>query len=422
MSGGKRLETNLMDKIATAVSSTASSRLSIPAGLSQFQITVLLVDDQAIIGEAVRGMLAEEKDIRLHYCADPTQALRVSNEIRPTVILQDLVMPEIDGLTLVRFFRANPATRDTPLIVLSSKEEPVTKAEAFGLGANDYLVKLPDKIELIARIRHHSRGYINLLQRNEAYAALAESQKRMANEIHAAVKFVESLLPEPMETPLRIDSRYVPCADLGGDTFGYHWIDEDHLAVYLLDVTGHGLDSALLSVTVMNVLRSKSLAGADPRFPGQVLAALNDAFPEENYGGKMFTIWYGVYHRPSQTLLWSGGGHPGSLLFSGAAPAGSLPDRLESTGPMIGMMPWPEFGALQCAVPPGSRLYVYSDGCHEIQKSDGAVWNFEEFVAFMAQPPSSNVSLMDQLLQTARALKGGDQLDDDFSIIELRFP
>jgi phosphoserine phosphatase RsbU/P len=411
-----------MEPIAIAASSTAGTRLSIPSGLSQYQITVLLVDDQAIIGEAVRGMLADEKDIRLRYCADPTQALRVANEVRPTVILQDLVMPEIDGLTLVKFFRANPATRDTPLIVLSSKEEPLIKAEAFGLGANDYLVKLPDKIELIARIRYHSRGYINLLQRNEAYAALAESQKRMANEIHAAVTFVMSLLPEPMETPLRIDSRYVPCADLGGDTFGYHWIDEDHLAVYLLDVTGHGLDSALLSVTVMNVLRSRSLAGADPRVPGQVLAALNDAFPEDKYGGKMFTIWYGVYHRPSRTLSWSGGGHPGSLLFPGAAPAGSLPDRLESTGPMLGMMPWPEFETIQCAVPPGSRLYVYSDGCHEIQKSDGAVWSFEEFVAFMAQASGSDVSQMDQLLQTARALKGGDQLDDDFSIIELRFP
>jgi sigma-B regulation protein RsbU (phosphoserine phosphatase) len=210
--------------------------------------------------------------------------------------------------------------------------------------------------------------------------------------------------------------------DLGGDTFGYHWIDEEHLAVYLLDVTGHGLDSALLSVTVMNVLRSKSLAGADPRIPGQVLGALNDAFPADNFGQKMFTIWYGVYHLPSRTLFWSGGGHPASLLFSGAAPAGSLPDRLESTGPMMGMMPWPEFETSRCEVPSGSRLYIYSDGCHEIQKSDGGVWNFDEFVACMAQPSRSSTSQMDQLLQTARGLKGSDQLDDDFSIIELRFP
>ena len=116
-----------------------------PSGLTQHRITVLLVDDQAIIGEAVRRMLAAESDIEFHHCSDPTQALATANAIRPTVILQDLVMPDVDGLTLVKFFRANPATRDVPMIVLSSKEEPAIKAEAFALGANDYVVKLPDR-------------------------------------------------------------------------------------------------------------------------------------------------------------------------------------------------------------------------------------------------------------------------------------
>ena len=102
-----------------------------PDGMTDFPITVLLVDDQKIIGEAVREMLADEMDVILRFCQDPTQAIEVANEVEPTVILQDLVMPEIDGLTLVKFFRANPATRDTPMIVLSSKEEPVIKAEAL---------------------------------------------------------------------------------------------------------------------------------------------------------------------------------------------------------------------------------------------------------------------------------------------------
>ncbi len=87
-------------------------------------------------------------------------------------------MPEIDGLTLVKMFRANEPTHETPIIVLSTKEEPTVKSEAFALGANDYIVKLPDRLELLARIRYHSKGYINLLQRNEAYDALQESQRR----------------------------------------------------------------------------------------------------------------------------------------------------------------------------------------------------------------------------------------------------
>ena len=116
------------------------------APVPQRPIRVLLIDDQAIIAEAVRRMLASETDILFHYCSDPTAAIRTATELEPTVILQDLVMPDIDGLLLVRFFRANPATRDVPLIVLSTREDPQVKAEAFALGASDYLVKLPDKI------------------------------------------------------------------------------------------------------------------------------------------------------------------------------------------------------------------------------------------------------------------------------------
>src|SRR5262249_18741542 len=132
-------------------------------------VTVLLVDDQAIIGESVRQVVAGETDMEFHFCQDPTKAIELANTVQPTVILQDLVMPQIDGLQLLKFFRANKATRLTPMIVLSSKEEPVIKAQAFSLGANDYLVKLPDRVELVARIRYHSRGYIALLERNEAY-------------------------------------------------------------------------------------------------------------------------------------------------------------------------------------------------------------------------------------------------------------
>jgi adenylate cyclase len=154
--------------------------------LPKHAIKVLLVDDQAIIGEAIRRMLAPEKDIIFQFCNDPTAALHMANKFAPTVILQDLVMPDIDGLMLVRFFRANAATRDIPLIVLSTKEEPKIKAEAFALGANDYVVKLPDKLELLARIRYHSKGYISRLERNDAYKAL----EQMAKELQLHNRFI----------------------------------------------------------------------------------------------------------------------------------------------------------------------------------------------------------------------------------------
>nr|WP_150696359.1 PleD family two-component system response regulator [Pandoraea terrae] len=140
---------------------------------------VLLVDDQAMVGEAIRRALSGEENIDFHYCSNPDEALKVAEQTRPTVILQDLVMPGIDGLSLVRQYRASPVTKDIPIIVLSTKEDPAVKSEAFSAGANDYLVKLPDTIELVARIRYHSRSYLNLLQRDEAYRALRESQQQL---------------------------------------------------------------------------------------------------------------------------------------------------------------------------------------------------------------------------------------------------
>ena len=140
---------------------------------------VLLVDDQAMIGEAVRRGLAHEDNIDFHFCADPHQAIAQAIRIKPTVILQDLVMPGLDDLTLVREYRNHPATQNIPIIVLSTKEDPMIKSAAFAAGANDYLVKLPDNIELVARIRYHSRSYMTLLQRDAAYRALRVSQQQL---------------------------------------------------------------------------------------------------------------------------------------------------------------------------------------------------------------------------------------------------
>jgi CheY-like chemotaxis protein/HPt (histidine-containing phosphotransfer) domain-containing protein len=154
---------------------------------------VLLVDDQAMVCEAIRRALINQFDIDFHYCPDAREAINMANQIKPTVILQDLVMPGIDGLTLVSQYRTNPGTKDTPIIVLSTNENPQVKGQAFALGANDYLVKLPDKIELVARIRYHSRAFLNLLQRDAAYRALRESQQQLIESNAALISLNQKL-------------------------------------------------------------------------------------------------------------------------------------------------------------------------------------------------------------------------------------
>jgi len=140
---------------------------------------LMLIDDQPMVADLVKRSIQGEPDINFHYCEDPTNALREAENIRPTVILLDLVMPEMDGMTLLRFLRANPTTHDVPVVVLSTREEADTKAEAFANGANDYAVKLPERPELLARIRYHSAAYIHKLQRDDAFRALRASQEAL---------------------------------------------------------------------------------------------------------------------------------------------------------------------------------------------------------------------------------------------------
>ena len=154
---------------------------------------VLLVDDQAMVCEAVRRALANQTGHRLPLLRRCPRSPQLANQIKPTVILQDLVMPGIDGLTLVNQFRSNPATREIPIIVLSTNENPQVKGQAFALGANDYLVKLPDKIELVARIRYHSKAFLNLLQRDAAYRALRESQQQLIESNAALISLNQKL-------------------------------------------------------------------------------------------------------------------------------------------------------------------------------------------------------------------------------------
>lgn len=119
-------------------------------------IVVLLVDDQAFVGAALGMLLKSELDIKLHSCLQAVDAIAFANKIAPAVVLQDLVMPDIDGLTLVRLFRENPQTAATPVIVLSGNDDAATRARALAAGAKGYLVKLPPKAELLACIRHHA--------------------------------------------------------------------------------------------------------------------------------------------------------------------------------------------------------------------------------------------------------------------------
>ncbi|SAL32960.1 diguanylate cyclase [Caballeronia humi] len=259
-----------------AVADLLAAALNAPPA-AECPVMALLVDDQAIIAEALRRALAGEPDVDLHYCANPEDALRVARETRPTVILQDLVMPGVDGLTLVRQYRENPSTRDIPIIVLSTKEEPRIKSAAFSAGANDYLVKLPDTIELVARIRYHSRSYLNLLQRDEAYRALRQSQQHLLATNLELQRLTNSDGLTGLSNRRRLDD-YVSAewrrAMRDGASIGFLMIDVDNFKSYN-DTYGHVAGDDVLKLIAhaieASLNRSSDLAA---RFGGEEFAVV----------------------------------------------------------------------------------------------------------------------------------------------------
>ncbi|NGX57827.1 MAG: Phosphoserine phosphatase RsbU [Chlamydiae bacterium] len=383
----------------------------------QHHVKVLLVDDQAIISESVKVMLADEKDIEFAYCSDPTKAIDVANDFEPTVILQDLLMPEIDGMTLVRYFRANPKTKEVPLIVLSAKEEPTVKAEAFANGVNDYLVKLPSKEEMIARIRYHSKGYISMLERNEAFEKLAQSQSALQQELDEAADYVRSLFPEPITGDITTYWKFIPSAQLGGDAFGYHWIDDQNFAIYLIDVCGHGVKAALLSISVINVLRSQSLSQSNYLEPSSVLNGLNHAFPMESNNNMFFSMWYGVYNKETKALTYSSGGHPPAFLIDQE----NHLNELHTGGVLIGGFSDATFNQETTFIKNPSRLLVFSDGVFELERSDNTHSTFTDFKNQLKAMLPGDRQLVEKIESWSREINGAGSFADDFSLLQVDF-
>ena len=379
-------------------------------------VRVLLIDDQALIGECVRRMFTTESDVQFHYVSDPMLALEAAREFRPTVILSDLVMPQMNGLDLVDRFRADEDTARIPLIVLSSMEEAATKAQAFRRGANDYLVKLPDRLELLARVRHHSAGYVSMLQRDAAYDALRQSQQMLADDLAEAARYVQSLLPGYLFGPLMATSKFVPSASLGGDAYGYYWLDDDTFVLFLLDVSGHGVGSALLSVSVLNTLRMRLLRQTDFSDPGQVLGRLSETFRMDAHGGKFFTIWYGVYKPTRRELRWAGGGHPPAMLF----PPDESPRLLESAGPIPGIFEGTTYTTATVTVPRNSYLLLFSDGLYELRLRDGRVLGLPDLLTELTFAAATGADPLKSACDRAERLSHGPYFADDVSAVQIR--
>lgn len=373
---------------------------------------ILIVDDTPanirILAETLKG-----KQYVLSVATNGKQALEMLERVRPDLILLDVMMPELDGFETCRKIKSSDAWRDIPIIFLTSKSDTSDIVTGFEVGAVDYVAKPFNAHELMARI--HTHLTIDQLRRS-----LAAKNAELAGELAKAAAYVRSMLPEPLSNEFHTEWKFIPSMQLGGDSFGYHWLDEDHLAIFLLDVTGHGVGAALLSVSVLQVLRSRSLPFADFRNPAEVLTSLNQAFPMQNNNRMFFTMWYGVYNKVTRRLRYCSGGHPPAVLVTGPNHQSSEVIRLSTPCLFVGVFAGAKYENAECTIGEFGELFVYSDGVYEVTAPDETMMELDDFIDVLTHHDRS-VPALDFIYKHVTDFQKSESFADDFSILSIRF-
>jgi sigma-B regulation protein RsbU (phosphoserine phosphatase) len=377
---------------------------------------VLVVDDDAGNRDILVRRL-ERHGFTTGVAADGLEALRLLRTSPFDLVLLDLLLPGLDGYQVLVRLKADPKLRHLPVLMISGLDQENGIARCIEAGADDYLTKPFNPTLLRARIGACLEKKRLRDQEQATYHALVASQRQLAAELAEAGAYVTSLLPAPLTAgPVTADWCFQSSTQLGGDSFGYHWVNEDHFAIYLLDVCGHGVGAALLSVSALNVLRSGRLLADNLSSPAGVLEALNRMFPMESQNQQYFTCWLGLYSRATGRLSYASAGHPPALLFT---PAGRSAE-LRTVAPPVGAFPEARYLAAEIEVPPGSQLFVFSDGVYEITHPDGRAGTLQEFVNTLGKEATRSDFAAADCLAAAKAAQGTETLGDDYSLIRFR--
>jgi len=376
-------------------------------------VQILVIDDDPTIQIILKKILSDQ-GYDVAVASNGLEGLRQAHRLRPSLIICDWLMPLLDGLGVCRQLKTDPDLAGSFFILLTSRGAIEDRVQGLDNGADDFLSKPVDLNELKARVRAGLR-----LQR--ASQDLQTQKSLLESAFREAAEYVRSLLPPPLTGSITIDSRFVPSQHLGGDCFDYYWLDPDYLAIYLLDVSGHGLGAALPSVSVLNMLRSQSMDGVNFYQPSHVLTALNEAFQMDSQNDKYFTIWYGVYNQVKQQLIYSSAGHPPAILLQGKPDQDTQTTLLKTTGMPIGLFPDTRFFDQRCDIDNSSILYVFSDGVYEFLRDDD-LWSFDAFAALLVNDRAAIDELgLDYILNHIQTLNAKASLDDDLSLLQIRF-
>ncbi|MEM9020217.1 MAG: SpoIIE family protein phosphatase [Planctomycetota bacterium] len=323
--------------------------------------------------------------------------------------------PMVTGEPYVRFYAGHPLRGEqghniATLCLVDTRPRPLSEPEL-------------EVFHSLAALAEHELNMFGLIEAQrellDTKNALVASQQRLAGELAEAAEYVRSFLPQRevgLNDHVRFDYQFIESSQLGGDLLGYHQLDDDQMAFWLLDVTGHGVGASLLSASVGNAIRSGVLT-TEMDNPAKVLDRLNLAFPMAQHDNRFFTIWYGVYHQPTRSLRFSAGGHHPALLVG---PDGQA-RRLGSPGLMIGAVDDARYDNDQTALEPGSRLYLYSDGLFEVRGgNENKLLGLNGINDILTQAQPGQTTRVQQVLQAVRSYTGQTQgFVDDVSLLEV---
>ncbi|MBU6228599.1 MAG: SpoIIE family protein phosphatase [Cyanobacteria bacterium REEB459] len=371
---------------------------------------ILIIDPDRRSGQLLQQALKSE-GYAVTLAGNGEEGLTLAAKTLPAMVIFDIEgLTAAAGLNLCHRLKRLPGLDRVWLLVLTARSLALEAWQKLEAEADDLLCKPAHINELRARVRLGFR--LHRLTQD-----WHQQKLQVEAELAEAESYVRSLLPADQVGKIPIQSKFVPSQQLGGDCYDYYWLDPDYLVIYLLDVSGHGLGSALLSTSVLNVLRSQSLPDVSFYRPEKVLRALNETFPMEDQNQKYFTIWYGVLNCANRQLLYASAGHPPAVLVSVDDQQRVSSRRLGASSMPVGLLPETHYSWQRCQIPPRSRLYLFSDGLYDVQQANQEYIGLDRFIDLLVSTPWNQG--IDSILEAVLTRQANQRSLDDMSLMAI---